>query len=155
MKYILTITILIQSCLTLLAQENSTRIEIDTIEIYSNRTLVEYREFSDSNLIQKARAFFYPIVFKRPKFRILPNILIATVQADSIVCHGEKLDYQKNRFYKSETYSNGRLLYSAFYDSTGLEISELEFSPNRMNLGTCGIINGQFLFHGKKKRKKN
>jgi|GEM_PF-507056 len=152
MKYILTIAILILNGLTLLAQKQSTYTEIDTIESYASKTLVEYRIYLDSNLTQKATAFFYPTVIKIPRFRFLQKVLQTKIQADSIVYHGERIEYKENGFYHPETYENGAILNSLFYDSSGQEISESEYKGNKITIGPCRNEIGHYFLHRNKKK---
>jgi hypothetical protein len=152
MKSILTIAIFILGGLNLKAQKQLTRTEIDTIEAYASKTLVEYTVFSDSNLIEKTKAFFYPTVLQRPRFRFLPNAFKTELLVDSIVFHGERIEFKDNGFYHSEIYENGLLLKSEFYDSTGREINESEFKGNDLTIGPCGITTGHYFYHGKKKK---
>ncbi len=77
------------------------------------------------------------------------------VLADSIVFHGERIEFKDNEFYQSETYENGTLLNSSYYDSAGREINESEYKGGDLTIGPCGIVNGHYFFHGKKKKKKN
>jgi hypothetical protein len=160
MKYRLTLIILFISTFNLCAQKQLTRTEIDTIEIFSNKSLVEYRIYSDSNLIEEAQAFLHPTLLKVSRFRIFQNIFTTEVQADSIVFHGKRIEYQANGHYQSEMYENGSLVNVAFYDSTGQEINESEFKQGDLTIGTCGIGMGMgmgmgmgnYFFYGKKEK---
>ena len=139
----------------LLAQEQYTWYDIDTIETHNNRTLVEYKTFSDSILIQKAEAYFYPTVREIPRFRILQNLFRTEVKADSIVFHGNRTTYLDNQFCRIEKYELGKLLSATYFDSTRQEITKSEFNKYDNARGPCGEITGHFFYHGKNTKKKN
>jgi hypothetical protein len=153
MKCILTISILTLTGSFLFGQQLSTWTEIDTLEIFDNKTLVEYRTYTNSSITEQACAFFYPTVREIPKFRILQHLLTSEILVDSIVFHGERKIYLDNRKYEHQKFENGYLISTSYFDSAKQEISQAEFLQDHNMIGPCGQTTGQYFYHGKKKKK--
>lgn len=135
------------------AQKSIIRYEIDTLEQFPNKTLVEYKVFSDSVLEEHTQAFFFPVIKQLPRFRIFSNIFLTDVYADSIVFHGKRITDLYNQYYQTEIFENNKLTSIAYFDSLGQEISMLKFQKHNTRIGPCGTISGRYFFHGKRKKK--
>jgi hypothetical protein len=151
MKPILTIAILIFMGQSALAQKQTSWTVIDTLELFSESTLVEYKTYIDSNLNEHAQAFLFPIEQEWPKYRILKNLFKTTIQLDSIVFHGNRTTFIDNQFYKTERFEQGTLISTKYFDSKNTEVSKSEFEKSHINIGPCGNIRGHYFYHGKKK----
>jgi len=152
MKCVLTISILTLTGQFLFGQQKSTWTDIDTLESFNERSLVEYRNYVDSNITEHARAYFYPTVREVPRFKILKNLFKTEIQADSIVFHGDRKTYLGNRYFKSEKFENGKLISTMYFDSTEKEISKNEFHKKNYLRGPSGHITGHYFYHGKKRK---
>ncbi|MCZ4408538.1 hypothetical protein O3Q51_06950 [Cryomorphaceae bacterium 1068] len=153
MKRFLSIAILTLMVRVVFAQDQSTWTEIDTLKQIVDKTLVEYKAYSDSSLSEHAQAFLLPIVQERPKYSILGNVFKTEIRLDSIVYHGDRTSYLENGYYKTETFGHGDLISTKYYDFEGQRISEEEFDKLNSVIGPCGIITGRYFYHGKKKKK--
>lgn len=140
---------------TVLAQKQSKWTDIDTLKQFPNKTLVEYKAYTDSNLRERAQAFLIPIVQEWPKYRFFGNLFTTEVQLDSIVFHGQRTSYLDNQYHKTEKFENGNLISTTYFDSDGQKISEEEFENMNNVIGPCGIITGHYFYHGQNRKKKN
>lgn len=95
MKFISALVIFVLIGVSVKAQDRYNRTEMDTIETYPTKILVEYRTYSDSTIIEKTDAFLYPKVLEIPKFKFLQNVFKTRFLVDSIVFHGERVTYLK------------------------------------------------------------
>lgn len=139
---------------TVFAQEHSTWTTIDTLAELSDRILVEYKTYTDSSLNEHAQAFLIPIVQKRPKYRVLGSLFKTEIQFDSIVFHGDRISYLDNQYYKTETFEQGQLISTKYFNSDEQEILKTEFDSFNNTVGPCGIITGHYFFNGTKMKKR-
>lgn len=154
MKRILTIIILTLVGQILLAQKQTTRTEIDTIERFPNKAFVEYKTFSDSVLTEEAQAYLYPTILKFPKYRILRNVFTTEVEVDSIVFHGKRTTYLKTGEFKVEKFEYGTLLSTSYFNSKGEQISVQDFKSLSTVRGPCGNITRHYFIRGKKEKER-
>jgi hypothetical protein len=152
MKKILLILAFTFSSNVLLAQKTSFYSEFDTIKIYPDKMLIDYKLYSDSVLSEHFQAFFHPIVRKVPRFRLLGDLFKTNIHLDSLVFHGNRITYNENRASKTEVYEDGLLLSTFFYDAEKSPISKREFQGNSRILGPCGEITGHYFSYGRKGR---
>ncbi len=134
------------------AQNLFTWTDIDTLESFDNRVLVNYKIYHDSTLLEKTQAFLYLTTIEVSRFQAFPNLFKKEITADSIVFHGLRSIYLDNSYRKLEKYNEGNLISITFFNQFGKEISEQEFNHNNHVNGPCGIVNGQYLIHGQKKK---
>ena len=101
--------------------------DIDTLQVFTNKTYVHYKTYKDSILLEDAEAFLYPTVWKLPKYRFFPFFFKKEVKVDSVVSHGTVKSYSSDGKYRIGKYDNGVKLNMTYFDSTGTEISETDF----------------------------
>lgn len=127
--------------------------DIDTIQVYSDKILVDYRYYSDSNLIEHGRAYHYPATLEIRKSKWLPRIFKTTVPADSIVLHGIVKKNWKYGKYRIGKYVNGHKTEMTYYNAEGIEISYHDFYGAMLFHGDPEKGTSIFLIHGNKKKK--
>ena len=135
------------------SQDNSNWTDIDTIQVYSDKILVDTKYYSDSNLIEQEQAYHYPVTLEIRKSKWLPRIFKTTVPADSIVLHGvvkRRGNYGKYRIGK---YENGQKTEMTYYNADGIEISYYDFYGAMLPHGDPEQGINIFLIHGTKKKK--
>ncbi|MBK0401442.1 hypothetical protein I5M27_00515 [Adhaeribacter sp. BT258] len=133
-----------------IAQNPIIRTDFDTIKVFHEKTLVHYRTYQDSLLVEEAQAFLFPITLKIPRFRLLLGIFKVEVETDSIVFHGSRKSFLSDRSYKVEEYENGQLLNTGYFDSSGLEISKALFYSHSNFKGPCVEYGSHFFLKGRK-----
>lgn len=130
--------------------QSSIRTDFDTIQKYPDKTLVHYKTYRDSVLIEDSQAFLYPVILVSPRFCILKNIFKTEIIADSVVFHGQTTSYLANRYYKTESYNEGVLISTKYYNSSNQEISEEDYQIKNTIRGPCGVLGAQYLIQGEK-----
>ncbi len=134
------------------SQNHSTWTILDTIHFDKNKPLIHYMNYSDSILTEEGQAYFVPTTIKIPRFKLLRNTFTKKVAADSIIFHGQRKTYLKNKYLKTENFQNGNKISVKYFDSNGQEINEQEYSKNNLTIGPCGNPLGQYYLHGIKKK---
>ena len=135
-------------------QKTSSRTDFDTIKVYSDRVLVDFKTFTDSNLIEQGQAFLYPKSLVIRKSKWLPRFFKTTVQADSLVLHGIVQSYVKNGKYRVGRYENGQKIDMKYYDERGNEIDYQEFYRGLRDYWATEEGTNRYIIHGTKKAKK-
>ncbi len=133
--------------------QSSIRTDFDTIQKYPNKTLVHYKTYKDSVLIEDSQAFLYPVILVSPRFCILKNFFKTEIIADSVVFHGQTTSYLANRCYKTESYNEGVLLSTKYYNSSNQEISEEDSQIKNTIRGPGGVIRSFYFIWGPKRKK--
>jgi hypothetical protein len=152
MKKYLLIIILSLFRLSGYSQNLTTTTEIDTLENFDNKTLVNYKIYYKMDLKEETQAFLYFTTIEVSRFQVFSNLFKKEITADSIVIHGLRTIYLDNGNYKIENYKEGELISMSYFDQSGKEICEQEFNQNKHEIGPCGIVNGQYLIHGQKEK---
>lgn len=131
-------------------QKNSSRTDFDTIKVYSDRVLVDYKTFTDSFLTEQGQAFLYPKSLVIRKTKWLPRFFKTTVQADSLVLHGIVQSYITNGKYRVGRYENGLKIEMKYYDERGNEIDYQEFYRGLRDYWGTEEGTNRYIIHGTK-----
>jgi hypothetical protein len=150
MKHLLILLTLLIIGLSSKAQYANYRTDVDTIGKYPDKILVHYKSFKDSVVVEDAEAYLYPVIIKVPRFKMLGNLLLSEIPADSIVFHGRRTTYLSNRYYQVADFDNGNLIKSMYFNSVGVEITEEEY-VSRNTIRGPEII-GSYIITGTKEK---
>ncbi|KAA3615256.1 MAG: hypothetical protein D8M58_22085 [Calditrichaeota bacterium] len=123
------------------AQQKTYMTEIDTIQCYPGKTLVQYKTYVDSLLSEDGYAFLYSTQLEVPRYKLFPYIFKKEISIDSMVYHGIVKSYFEDGKYRIGKYQNGTKIYMKYFDSTGTEISRnkyylgirIHFDPEKGN----------------------
>lgn len=152
MRHIFIILIIISSTIfTLKAQKTLTNTSvIDTIEIFSNKVLVNYERHRQNELKERGQAFLYPVKIKVRKSKVLPSFIKTQIAADSVVLHGTIRTEWKNGNYRIGEYNYGNKTKMEYFNKLEEQISRDEFYEGiRINYDVEKGIN-IFFIHGRK-----
>lgn len=127
--------------------------DVDTLQVYTDKVLVNFRTYSNSNLISNGQSFLYPCMIEVRKSKWLPRFFKTIVSADSVVLHGIVQSQWDDGKYRIGKYENGQVIEMTYYNSSNKIISRQEFYKNlRISWDVEQGIN-LFIIHGTKEKK--
>jgi len=148
-KNYLTALVVLFSTLFAIGQVDNHHIDIDTITIFSNKVLVDFKSYSDTNLIENIQAYLYTDTTEYKKTRWLFWSRNIQVVKDSVVYHGTARIYGESGKYRIGKYNNGKKIEMKYFDSKGDIITKYEFYGRLRSQGDHELGYNIFFIHGK------
>lgn len=99
--------------------------KVDTLRVFENKTWVKYTIYKDSVVQSERSCYLYYIGFRTiPRIFFLGRgFLKKKVEMDSLVWHGESIEYREDHTKKTSTYIDGLLIESKCYSKKGEELN--------------------------------
>ncbi|MBX3163382.1 MAG: hypothetical protein KF900_02790 [Bacteroidetes bacterium] len=135
------------------SEAQSRRIDIDTLQTYSDKILANYRIYSDSILKEEGQAYLYPDTTKISRSKWLPRFITKQCFVDRAVLHGIVTCFSESGKYRVGKYDNGQKITMNYYNPSNNEITYSEFYGNNLRIDYDPEQGTKYLFHGKKKVK--
>lgn len=134
-------------------QKPSSRTDFDTIQVYDDKVLVDYKSYYDSTLTEEGQAFLYPDSMDVRRSKWLPSFMRTTIPVDRMILHGIIETQGKDGKYRIGKYENGDQNEMTYFDSNGNEITYHDFYGNIRSQGDPETGTNRYIIRGIKKRK--
>lgn len=128
-------------------------ISVDTLEVYDDSYLAEVTQYLNGSKTKKYQARLYPITIKRPKYRLLGNLILHEVKVDSITQKLMLEQYETNGDYTLTSKSTYGVVTKSYFDSTGAPMNFEEYESKHGTIIICGNVEFEFLMYGTKKKR--
>ncbi len=137
-----------------LGQHQSYRTNVDTLKIFHDKLLVNYKLFINENLVEESSMYLYPITKKTPRLWLTRNFTTKKIEMDSIVRHGDSRKYAQNKLIELAEFIDGKEKNMFYYSPTGEKITQQEYVNTYNPKITCGKIDGEYFIYGQKRKKR-
>lgn len=135
-------------------QKTSSWTDFDTIQVYDDKVLVDYKSYYNSTMTEEGQAFLYPDSMDVRKSKWLPRFIRTSIPVDRMILHGIIETQGKEGKYRIGKYENGEKKEMTYFDSGGNEITYQDFYGNLRSQGDPEQGTNIYIIHGTKKRKK-
>lgn len=135
---------------SLLNARSQNSITVDTLEVFEESYNAEVTVYKDGMKTEKYQAQLYPITLKRPKYRLIGNLITQNIEVDSIAQKLILEQYETNGDYTLTSKSPYGIITKFYFDSTGAPMNFEEYQSKHTITNVCGDIQYEFLISGNK-----